>query len=847
MTQFDPYHEWLGIPPEERPLSYYRLLGISNFESNPDVIQMAVKKRAEKLRGLLTGDNQQLGQEVIKNIATAKACLLNVQQKELYDKKLRAALQPAQPAAKPRAELKADLLSDEASKVSSSKWMMVPAVVAVVTVIIVLVVVMQPEEGKQVSTTIPQEPSASSPADSTTSDPADSPTTDPADSPTTDPADSPTTDPADSPTTDPADSPTTDPADSPTTDPADSPTTDPADSPTTDPAESPTTDPADSPTTDPADSPTTDPADSTTTSSVTPAYTKPVNWIKRAIPPLDERVAAVARWENVFKEQIAAAQGRLDKAALAGKAFQKSNGYVLTDPNTNWAELFAILQFSYIMARDSGSKVQTDIIRERLDEIFSVDVLELRLGECQVWEKSIVRYPTAPHVAGFVNLTGPTSHKGESLPVLYEEIAVQAEALQRYDIAAESYEGLVRLQETITGKAPVAGAVNIVDTQLADIITELKGRVATWKTGKARAVVAQQRFFDYQKALELLKQNPQDPAANRDAGVYVAFVRGNWNEGCRYLANGPAEPLTSLAKLELRRLNPVVPNSVSAMQSLGDGWANYGQREAEPVDRRPVYHHASDWYERAVKVTNSPLDKGELEKKISTLAKLDVNVAVAPVAVGGKLFDRIVLDTNQPMGSWPVAIPAGLTADKCSLQITKLVGFPSNAEIPKQKSIVSAGEDIVIVLNDPARIKFRVQLDTPKKADPPKIVLRSFGQQISGGDSNFPLSVTRLEVAIMRQMEVIRVANVNLAQLQAFLPKLKAVAAKAKGTAAAQTTQSNVNTCQRRIAAVPRTIADCEKRIARFMGIRQILTSLHGTAEIHFKIVPTPKIRNPQD
>jgi hypothetical protein len=96
MTQFDPYHEWLGIRPEERPLCYYRLLGISNFESNPDVIEMAVKKRAEKLRSLLTGDKQQLAQEVIKSIAKAKACLLNAQQKELYDKKLRAASQPDQ-------------------------------------------------------------------------------------------------------------------------------------------------------------------------------------------------------------------------------------------------------------------------------------------------------------------------------------------------------------------------------------------------------------------------------------------------------------------------------------------------------------------------------------------------------------------------------------------------------------------------------------------------------------------------------------------------------------------------------------------------------------------------------
>ena len=39
MTEsFDPYHKWLGIPPQDQPPHYYRLLGIELFESDPDVI-----------------------------------------------------------------------------------------------------------------------------------------------------------------------------------------------------------------------------------------------------------------------------------------------------------------------------------------------------------------------------------------------------------------------------------------------------------------------------------------------------------------------------------------------------------------------------------------------------------------------------------------------------------------------------------------------------------------------------------------------------------------------------------------------------------------------------------------
>ncbi len=38
---FDPYHEWLGILPQEQPPNYYRLLGVAPFEADPDVIRAA--------------------------------------------------------------------------------------------------------------------------------------------------------------------------------------------------------------------------------------------------------------------------------------------------------------------------------------------------------------------------------------------------------------------------------------------------------------------------------------------------------------------------------------------------------------------------------------------------------------------------------------------------------------------------------------------------------------------------------------------------------------------------------------------------------------------------------------
>ena len=46
----DPYHVWLGIPPEEQPPNHYRLLGIAMFESQPDVIATAADRQMGHLR-----------------------------------------------------------------------------------------------------------------------------------------------------------------------------------------------------------------------------------------------------------------------------------------------------------------------------------------------------------------------------------------------------------------------------------------------------------------------------------------------------------------------------------------------------------------------------------------------------------------------------------------------------------------------------------------------------------------------------------------------------------------------------------------------------------------------------
>lgn len=87
---FDPYYKWLGIPPAEQPPNYYRLLGITVFESHPDVIESAADQRMVHLRSFQTGQHATASQKLLNEVAAAKLCLLRPDKKAAYDARLKS-------------------------------------------------------------------------------------------------------------------------------------------------------------------------------------------------------------------------------------------------------------------------------------------------------------------------------------------------------------------------------------------------------------------------------------------------------------------------------------------------------------------------------------------------------------------------------------------------------------------------------------------------------------------------------------------------------------------------------------------------------------------------------------
>jgi hypothetical protein len=87
---FDPYHQWLGIPPKDQPPHHYRLLGIDLFENDASVIESAADRQMSHVRTFQSGPHSRLSQEVLNTLSKAKLCLLKPQQKAAYDETLRA-------------------------------------------------------------------------------------------------------------------------------------------------------------------------------------------------------------------------------------------------------------------------------------------------------------------------------------------------------------------------------------------------------------------------------------------------------------------------------------------------------------------------------------------------------------------------------------------------------------------------------------------------------------------------------------------------------------------------------------------------------------------------------------
>ena len=159
--QFDPYFKWFGIPPKDRPIHCYRLLGVEPFESDPEVIENASDQRMAHLKRLATSKYAPLAEKLLNELAAARICLLNPAKKAKYDQQLRQqlaeqnAVEPmvAAVVAEPASFLtELDSLTSKPRRAAApskpkTPWLPIAAVAAGLLVTILIVMFAVPKQG----------------------------------------------------------------------------------------------------------------------------------------------------------------------------------------------------------------------------------------------------------------------------------------------------------------------------------------------------------------------------------------------------------------------------------------------------------------------------------------------------------------------------------------------------------------------------------------------------------------------------------------------------------------------------------------------------------------------------
>ncbi len=89
MGNFDPYLAWLDIPSDQRPATHYRLLGIREFESDPQTVNSAADRVLGHLVQYRQGQDVAQCDRLVQEVQAARACLLDPSRKDAYDSSLR--------------------------------------------------------------------------------------------------------------------------------------------------------------------------------------------------------------------------------------------------------------------------------------------------------------------------------------------------------------------------------------------------------------------------------------------------------------------------------------------------------------------------------------------------------------------------------------------------------------------------------------------------------------------------------------------------------------------------------------------------------------------------------------
>ncbi|MDY0168557.1 MAG: hypothetical protein RBS80_18555 [Thermoguttaceae bacterium] len=555
---FDPYYEWLGIPPDEQPPNHYRLLGIRLFEANQTAIENSADQRMVHLRSLAGSQHVEHAQKLLNEVSTARVCLLNAEKKASYDEELRGQVGgelAGQPSAEPIAEEAVPIIQTDAGERGPPKRKPSPALLAAGGLAAAACVALvgwwlmagadYPDVG--------QPPRVAERDVSRPAAPPAPPETRDAQQPRHDTTPQPDT-PAES-----SDLPTPPIGDTPTVSVPDGP------EPSAPGEQIP-----------PPDEPASKPdADGSVVKAETPdempAVTEPVPEAVRA--PVPDRAAQqqiLKVLDDTF--QTGAARDAEAKLALSEQVAD------MAEKAENVSERFVLLRRASELASEAGDAERMLELVAEIAERYEVDRLMAQGAMLNGFAKDA---SSEDRIAALVAVADP--------------LIDESMAADRFDLADSLAEVVYR---ACLGSA---------------------GRAFRVEALRRRREVQQlrERWDAVVKARVVLASGPDDEAANTTVGHWYGFARRDWETALPHLAKGSDSDLKALARRELNE----PPSEPASQMELADAWwdlAEASERESKPA----LLQRAAFWYQQAKPGLDSPVLAARVIKRLDELAKL---------------------------------------------------------------------------------------------------------------------------------------------------------------------------------------------------------------------------------
>lgn len=254
--------------------------------------------------------------------------------------------------------------------------------------------------------------------------------------------------------------------------------------------------------------------------------------------------------EELFASELNAAQTPASHRHLA-QIFAKQAKENAEEP----ANRFVLLEFAQQQAALAGDATEAFGYLRELTREFDVDPLPLK---CQI----VARVGQAAET-----------------PAAARSVVELAQPLIQETIDADRVPLAVQL-----GDISYAAAIKSADLALVDRAEKQRQHIAAIAEG----------FTRLGNAIDRLRDDPDDPAANLALGKYYGFLKGSWDKAIPLLARGDDEPLKALAKRDF-----AAPATAAEQLKLADAWWTRALDQPEPA-RSSLQARAAYWYGKSL-------------------------------------------------------------------------------------------------------------------------------------------------------------------------------------------------------------------------------------------------------